>query len=70
MSAYALRSGQPAMARQACRIAAPAPLAAETESGFGRLFVPALLAVLLATGCLGYESWMAQEPPSVVAGLR
>jgi hypothetical protein len=44
-------------------IAGPAPLAADTESGFVRVFVPTLLAVLLATGCLGWHSWVEPDAP-------
>jgi len=36
------------------------PLATEPRS-FARLFVPTLLAVALATGCLGWEIWSAGE---------
>jgi hypothetical protein len=43
--------------------AGPAPLAADTESGFARVFVPTLLAVLLATGCLGWDSWVEPDAP-------
>ena len=70
MSACALEPGQPAAQPAACRTVPPAPLAAETESGFARLFVPTLLAVLVATGCLGWESWMAPDVPTAIAGLR
>jgi hypothetical protein len=63
-------SAQHAVARQlrsAPRypIAGAAPLAADTESGFARVFVPTLLAVLLATGCLGWDSWVEPDAPSL-----
>jgi hypothetical protein len=50
----------------------PTPLAAETESGFARLFVPTLLAVLVATGCLGWESWRSADvrPGDAIASMR
>jgi hypothetical protein len=50
----------------------PTPLATDTESGFARLFVPTLLAVLVATGCLGWESWRSADvrPADAIASMR
>jgi hypothetical protein len=65
-----MMSAQHAIARQLWsapkhRVPAPAPLAADTETGFARIFVPTLLAVVLATGCVGWDSWVESDgPPS------
>ena len=39
------------------------PLAGDTESGFARFFVPALIAALLATAGLPWEAWSIAETP-------
>jgi hypothetical protein len=48
----------------------PGPLASETESGFARFFVPALLAMLLTTAGLAWESWDAEMPQAGAVSMR
>jgi hypothetical protein len=47
----------------------PGPLAADSDSGFARFFVPALLAALLTTAGLAWESWDAERPQTAIGHL-
>ena len=47
----------------------PGPLAADTDTGFARFFMPALLAAVLTTACLAWESWHTPERPQTVTAI-
>jgi hypothetical protein len=45
------------------------PLAGDTESGFARFFVPALIAALLTTAALAWQAWSPTEAPRTGATI-